>query len=140
MEVDGEITGPLARAARQFIATVPARVGSGLLFQVGVPVVTATTPAVISIFDRNGHDSLLENLVIGTGIGGAWGAMVGAAIPGKTMEGVHIPRIRGAGAGMARGMLIAPAVSIVAKYVADIITRPIAVPKAPPAGPSTTSA
>jgi hypothetical protein len=132
MDVPGEHTIALRRAAGQLAATIPSRLGSGMLFRVGVPVVAATTPAVISVFDRSGQDNLLENLAVGTGLGGAWGAMVGAAIPGRTLEGVHVPRLRGAATGMARGMLLAPAVSLVSKYVADVITRPIATPGATP--------
>jgi hypothetical protein len=125
MDVPGEHTASLRKVTKQFAATLPTRIGSNVLFKVGVPLIAATTPAVISVFDHDGEHGWFANLAVGTGLGGAWGAMVGATIPQKTMEGVRIPRINASANGMAKGLLMAPMYSVFAKLVVDVVTRPI---------------
>lgn len=124
LEIPGERQARVARAARDFATGFAPRLGSKLLMRVGVPMVAATTPAVIRMLDRGWEDQMVPNLLVGSGLGGAWGALVGAAIP-RTSAGVRVSRIRAAGSGAAGGVLLAPAVAMVSKLVADWATSPL---------------
>lgn len=117
--------GAVARAkAGEWLKTFAPKAGSTLLMRVGVPMVAATTPAVLDAIDGDGEHSILQNLVVGSGLGGAWGAMVGAAIPTVSPE-QSMRRLRSSAKGAGAGIVLAPAVAIVSKYVVDWMTSPL---------------
>lgn len=124
LDVPGERRHQLIRHARDFATGFAPRLGSKLLMRVGVPMVAATTPAVIRMIDRGWEDDMVPNLLVGAGLGGGWGAMVGALIP-RNAAGVPISRLRSVGSGAAGGVLLAPAVAMVSKFVADWATSPL---------------
>jgi hypothetical protein len=109
---------------RTFATSFGPQLGANLLMRVGVPMVAATTPAVIDLVAPEHSDELPANLLVGSALGGAWGAMVGAAIP-LDGNGVRISRFQSAGRAAAGGVLLAPAVAMVSKLVVDRITDPI---------------
>ena len=109
---------------KEFAFGFAPRLGSRLLMRVGVPMVATTTPIVISSFAPDHTDDWAWNLAVGSGLGGAWGAMVGGMLP-FSAYGERIPRLKSAGLGAAGGIVLAPAVAAVSKYVVDWITAPI---------------
>lgn len=109
---------------KEFAFGFAPRLGSKLLMRVGVPMVAATTPVAIGMFAPDKQDEFWWNLGVGTGLGGAWGAAVGGLLP-FSGGGERISRFKSMGRGAASGMLMAPAVAIVSKYVVDWITTPI---------------
>jgi hypothetical protein len=114
------------RSIRELVTGFAPRLGANLLMRIGVPMVAATTPVAIGMLAPHRRDDLWANLAVGSGLGGAWGAMVGAALP-FTGEGLRISRLRASASGAAMGMAMAPAVTVVSKYVADWITSPLRV-------------
>jgi hypothetical protein len=100
------------------------RLGSQLLMRFGVPMVGATTPMVVGMFAPDSKHDWALNLVVGSGLGGLWGAGVGALLPFGG-AGTRIPRVRAAGMGAASGIVLAPAVAAVSKYVTDWVTSPL---------------
>ena len=123
MEVPGERKYKLIRAAKDFGTSFAPRLGSKLLFKIGTPMVAATTPAVIRLLDQGWEDELVPNLLVGSALGGAWGAAVGALLPFD--DGVRISRLKSVGGGAAGGIVMAPAVALASKYVADWLTSPL---------------
>lgn len=124
LEVPGERRYQLVRNAREFATGFAPKLGSKLLMKVGVPVVAATTPAVIRMLEQGWEDEIVPNLLVGSALGGAWGAAVGALIP-RTSDGVRISRVRSMGKSAAGGVVLAPAVALASKYVADFLTGPL---------------
>lgn len=123
MEIPGERKARFVRVAKEFGTSFAPKLGSKLLMKVGVPMVAATTPAVIRVLDQGWEDEIVANLLVGSALGGAWGAAVGALLPFD--DGVRIPRLRSIGGGAAGGVLMAPAVALASKYVADWLTSPL---------------
>ncbi|MCB0879918.1 MAG: hypothetical protein KDC46_13180 [Thermoleophilia bacterium] len=109
---------------KEFAFGFAPRLGSQLLMRIGTPMVAATTPLVIDTLAPEHSDDWTWNLAVGSGLGGAWGAMVGGLLP-FSGAGERIPRIKSAGVGAASGIVLAPAVAAVSKYVVDWITTPI---------------
>jgi hypothetical protein len=124
MEVPGEAKTKFFRAAKDFATGFTPKLGSKLLMKFGIPMVAATTPVVIRLINPDWEDEVMPNLLIGSALGGAWGAAVGAMLP-FTEAGVKVSRLRSAGTGAAGGILLAPAVALASKYVADWLTSPI---------------
>ena len=127
-EVDTTRSNAVLRKAREFGTSFAPKLGSSLLMRVGVPMVGATTPLAIQLLNPEWTDDMAPNLLTGSALGGLWGAAVGATIP-RTSDGIRISRLRAAGGGAASGILLAPAVAAVAKFVtedaASRITNPI---------------
>lgn len=109
---------------REFTTGFAPRLGQKLLMRFGVPMVAATTPVAIGMMLPDKRDDVWFNLAIGSGLGGAWGAMVGGLLP-YNGAGDRIGRIKSTGRGAASGIVLAPAVAVVSKYVVDWITEPI---------------
>lgn len=124
MEVPGERRYQLIKAAKDFGTSFGPRLGSRLLFKIGTPMVAATTPAVIRMLDRGWEDDIVPNLLVGSALGGAWGAAVGALLPFNG-DGVRISRLKSIGGAAAGGIVMAPAVALASKYVADWLTSPL---------------
>jgi hypothetical protein len=121
-------------AVREFTTGFAPRLGSQLLMRVGVPMAGAMSPVAIGTFAPHLQDDWRANLLVGSGLGGAWGAMVGATLPFSPV-GERMPRLRAAGIGAATGIVMAPAVAAVSKYVVGWITSPLRdEPRAPAAG------
>lgn len=114
----------LRGAAKEFAFGFAPRLGSKLLMRFGVPMVGAMTPVAIGALAPSLQDDWRTNLAVGSGLGGAWGAAVGAMLPFSD-AGVRIPRLRSAGVGAAAGIVMAPAVAAVSKYAVDWLTSPI---------------
>lgn len=110
----------LREGLKEFATGLAPRLGSNMLMRLGVPMVAAATPIAISMFAPDRQDDWKFNLLAGSGLGGAWGAMVGAAIPFGG-AGERIPRLRAAGLGAAGGIVMAPAIAAVSKGVVDWI-------------------
>lgn len=127
-EVDTTRSNVVLRKAREFGTSFAPKLGSSLLMRVGVPMVGATTPLALQLINPDWTDDMAPNLLTGSMLGGLWGAAVGATIP-RTSDGIRISRLRAAGGGAASGILLAPAVAAVAKFVtedaASRITDPI---------------
>lgn len=111
--------------AKEFARAMPAKLGAGLLFKVGVPMVAATTPAVLRMVSHDDDPGIIPSLVVGSALGGTWGALVGGLIPQRSIDGVRATRLRSAGVGASKGIVMAPAVAIVSNLVADWLTKPI---------------
>jgi hypothetical protein len=133
MHVDGEHTLLLRKATKQFGTQIAARLSTSMLMRAGSPLVAGSAPAVLMLLDPDGEHSFLTNLAVGCGLGGAWGAFVGAAIPQKSMEGVRIPRLQSGVVGLAKGLMLAPAMAAMAAWGAGILTKPIEQPGSKPA-------
>ena len=56
-------------------------------------------------------------------MGGAWGAVVGAMIP-VNYAGIRVPRAQAIGAGLASGLVLAPAVAGVSRLVVNWFAKP----------------
>jgi hypothetical protein len=110
----------LREGIKEFATGFAPRLGSQLLMRLGVPMVAAATPLAIRMFAPEQQDDWKFNLLVGSGLGGAWGAMVGAALP-FSGAGDRIPRLRAAGLGAAGGIVMAPAIAAVSKGVVDWI-------------------
>ncbi|MCW2922929.1 MAG: hypothetical protein JWM98_333 [Thermoleophilia bacterium] len=123
-DVPGAGTAKLRERASVFLHDFAPKAGSNVLMRVGVPMVAATTPVVLDLIDTDGDHSILQNLAVGAGLGGAWGAMVGATFVTAPAE-QSMRRLRSSAKGAAAGIVLAPAVAIVSKYVVDWVTRPI---------------
>lgn len=123
-DVDGDQTHKVLRHTRDFARGFGPRLGAQLLMRVGVPMVAATTPAVIRTLDDDLADNMVPNLLVGSALGGAWGAAVGTLIP-LNSAGVRVSRIRSAGSGAAGGILLAPAVAMASKLALDWVASPI---------------
>lgn len=100
------------------------QLGANILMRMGIPMVAATTPIAISIFAPQHRDGLVTNLAAGSALGGAWGAIVGAALP-YGGAGERISRSTAIGRGAATGVVLAPAIAVVSKYVVDWVTSPV---------------
>jgi hypothetical protein len=124
MEVPGEARMKFFRAAKDFATGFAPKLGSKLLMRFGIPMVAATTPVAIRLLNPEWEDEIVPNLLVGSALGGAWGAAVGAMLP-FTEAGVKVSRLRSAGTGAAGGILLAPAVALASKYVADWLTSPL---------------
>lgn len=124
LEVPGATRHRLMQHARDFATGFAPKLGATMLMRVGVPMVAATTPVVIRMLDPEREDGVVANLLVGSALGGAWGAAVGALIP-RTADGIRVSRIRSAGSGAAAGVVLAPAVALASKYVADWLTAPL---------------
>ena len=125
LDIPNERKHRLIKGAKDFATGFAPKLGASLLMKVGVPMVAATTPAVIRLVGKDHwEDEIVPNLLVGSALGGAWGAAVGALIP-RTSEGVRISRVRSIGTGAAGGILLAPAVALASKYVADFLTAPL---------------
>lgn len=111
-------------AGREFAFGFAPRLGSRMLMRFGVPMVGAMTPVAIGAFAPTLQDDWRANLAVGSGLGGAWGAAVGAALP-FSEAGNRVPRLRSAGMGAAAGVVMAPAVAAVTKYAVDWVTSPL---------------
>ncbi|MCW2928222.1 MAG: hypothetical protein JWM86_2190 [Thermoleophilia bacterium] len=111
--------------AKEFAHAMPAKLGAGLLFKVGVPMVAATTPAVLSLVSHDEDPGIVPSLLVGSALGGTWGALVGGLIPARSVDGIRASRLRSAGMGASKGIVMAPAVAIVSNLVADWLTKPI---------------
>jgi hypothetical protein len=114
----------LQAAAKEFATGLAPRLGSQLLMRFGVPMVGAITPVAIGMFAPQYQDDWRANLIAGSGLGGAWGAMVGGILPFNGV-GERIPRLRSAGVGAAAGIVMAPAIAAVSKYAVDWLTSPL---------------
>lgn len=114
----------LRGAAAEFAFGFAPRLGAKLLMRFGVPMVGAMTPVAIGALAPHVQDDWRVNLAVGSGLGGAWGAAVGAVLPFRD-SGERIPRLRSAGMGAAAGVVMAPAVAAVSKYAVDWLTSPI---------------
>lgn len=124
LDVPGMRQAQLLHHARDFATGFGPRLGSKFLMRIGTPAVAATTPAVIRLIDKGWEDEWAANMLVGSALGGGWGAAVGALIP-RNGDGVRVSRIRSAGTGAAGGVLLAPAVALASKWVADLITSPL---------------
>jgi hypothetical protein len=124
MDVPGETRIKFFRAAKDFATGFGPKLGSKLLMKFGVPMGAATTPVAIRLIHPDWEDQVVPNLLVGSALGGAWGAAVGAMLP-FTEAGVKVSRLRSAGTGAAGGILLAPAVALASKYVADWLTSPL---------------
>lgn len=124
MDVPGERRYRLIKAAKDFGTSFAPRLGSKLLFKIGTPMVAATTPAVIRMLDQGWEDEIVPNLLVGSALGGAWGAAVGALLPFNG-DGVRISRLKSIGGAAAGGIVMAPAIALASKYVADWLTSPL---------------
>jgi hypothetical protein len=111
-------------ASKEFATGFAPKLGSKLLMRFGVPMVGATTPIVISVVAPQYQDDWRANLVAGSGLGGAWGAMVGALLPFNS-AGTRVSRLRSIGGGAAGGIVMAPAIAAVSKYAVDWLTSPM---------------
>lgn len=114
----------LQRAAKDFAGGFAPRFGQRALMRFGVPMVAAATPLAIGMFAPQRQDDWRANLLVGSGMGGAWGALVGGMLPFDG-SGVRISRVKSAGMAAAGGIVMAPAVAAVSKYVVDWLTSPI---------------
>ena len=117
-----EMLGKMPRA-KEFAKAMGVRALWTLFMQVGTPVVAVTAPFLIERIDGNARNNLTANLVVGSALGGAWGALVGATIP-VNHAGVRIPRIKAMGLGAGAGLVLAPAVAGMSRLVVTWFVKP----------------
>ncbi len=120
----GTFAGKEITRTGEFFRAFGPRAASTLLMHVGTPVIAVTTPALLERFGGDFKNNLPANLVAGSALGGAWGAIVGAAIP-LDYAGVRIPRVRAMGLGAASGVVLAPAVSVASRMVVNWFASPL---------------
>lgn len=123
-EVPGAARAKVLSKAGEFLHSMAPKLASGALMKIGVPVVAATAPFVLDQIDwgNNGTHGNVVSAITGAGLGGAWGAAVGAAIPTLPAD-THLRRIKSSGKGAAIGMLMAPAVAVASAMVSEQAKR-----------------